>query len=271
MKKTVIDASKKPGIFTYLKEILAFRELLLSLAYRDFKLRYTRTYLGFSWAFIQPIFMLLVFGFIFNQVLNISTGNIPYLLFAFSGLWIWNYFAFVVNNAGVSLINYQNIIQKVYFPRIILPLSKGVLGLGDLCINAIILGLLLLIFQVSPSINIIFLPLFLVLLCLLAVGLGIWISALSIHYRDLQSLMPFLLQVGVYLTPVAYPDQLIPEKWKLLYFLNPLAGLLNGFRWSFFGEPLLNYSWLSFGIVLLVFISGFLFFRKLEYTMGDVL
>ena len=271
MARIIVDASKRPGIFSYLKELIAFRELLITLAFRDFKIRYTRTLLGITWAFLQPLFILLVFAFLFNQVLEIKTGEIPYLVFAFSGLWIWNYFAFVVSNAGSALINYRNVIQKVYFPRLILPLSKGVLGLGDLCINAILLIALMLVYQTPLKINIVFLPLILLLLWLFSVGLGIWISALSIQYRDLQALMPFLLQVGIYLTPIAYPDSLIPDNWKVLYFFNPLAGLINGVRWSLFGEPFLHLSWISFCVALLIFISGFLFFRRFEYDMVDVL
>ncbi|MDX2302405.1 MAG: ABC transporter permease [Microscillaceae bacterium] len=271
MAKIIIDAKKRLGIYEYLREIIQYRELLVNLAYRDFKIRYARTLLGVSWTIVQPMLTLMIFTLIFQQFLKVNSGKTPYLLFALSGLFTWNYFAFVVSNAGASLISYRNIIQKVYFPHLVLPMSKALLGLGDMLINGLLLILLMLFYQIMPSLQILFLPLFIILLLVFSLGLGIWLCALSVYYRDLQTLMPFLLQIGIYLSPVAYPSTLVPDQWQLIYYLNPMAGILAGLRWCLFGEPFSSLCWISYGLAGFIFISGFLFFRKAEDVIVDIL
>jgi lipopolysaccharide transport system permease protein len=270
MNRTIIEANKK-GLGLDLKELFQYKDLFFVLSYRDFKVKYAQTFLGFLWAFIQPLFTLIIFTFVFGKAVKVDTGNIPYPLFALAGLFPWTYFATVMSQAGNSVIGAQNLIKKIYFPRLIIPLSKGYIGLIDFGISFLFFIALMLYYNFFPSVNIIWLPLFMIITIMVALGTGIWLSALTIRYRDFQNVIPFMVQLGIYATPVAYPASLVPEKYQWVYYLNPMAGVVEGFRWCLLGSDMPgNHIFISFTIVILLFISSLYYFKKVEKVMADI-
>jgi lipopolysaccharide transport system permease protein len=270
MSKLVIDPRER-SIWLNGKELFAYRDLFLILAYRDLRVRYAQTFLGVLWAVIQPLCTLLIFSLVFGRAMQVDTGGVPYPVFAVCGMSAWTYFAFVMNQAGNSIIGAQAMIQKIYFPRLIIPLSKAVVGFVDFGISFLFILGLIAWFGVVPSGNIVFLPVFILLTVVTALGAGIWLSALTIRYRDFQHIVPFLVQLGLYATPIAYPSSLIPERFQLLVHLNPMAGIVESFRWSILGgEAPHPYSYLSFGLSVILFLSGLLYFRKVERVMADI-
>jgi lipopolysaccharide transport system permease protein len=276
MSKLVIDASQK-GIGLNFKELYRYRDLFWILAYRDLRVRYAQTFLGLLWGIIQPLATLLIFTLIFSRVVRVNTGSIPYPVFALSGMTAWTYFSFVMNQAGNSIISAQGMIQKIYFPRLIIPLSKAVVGLADFGISLVFLGALLIWFRVLPGWEVVFLPVFILFTLMAALGIGIWLSALTIRYRDFQQIVPFMVQFGLYATPVGYPASLLlvnekVSQWvKVLYFLNPMAGIAEGFRWSLIGGTLpLLYVYLSLAMAVFLLISGLFYFRSVEKVMADI-
>jgi lipopolysaccharide transport system permease protein len=274
MHKIVVDANKS-SFSLNLKELFSYRDLFLILAYRDLRVRYAQTFLGLAWAFLQPVITLLIFTLVFGRFVKVDTGNIPYPVFALCGMVAWTYFAFVMNQAGNSIIGAQEMVKKIYFPRLVIPLSKALVGLVDLCIALFLLIVLLLVYKVQISINIFVLPVFLVLMILSSLAVGIWLSALTIRYRDFQHIIPFLVQVGLYATPIAYPGETVikslPAWGVVLFYLNPMAGIVEGFRWSILGYGTLHgLSYVSFGVVVILFISGLVYFRKVERIMADI-
>ncbi|PKP08549.1 MAG: phosphate ABC transporter permease [Bacteroidetes bacterium HGW-Bacteroidetes-4] len=272
MHNTTIDAGKKLDLFD-IKELFRYKDLFFTLAYREFRVRYAQTFLGFFWAFLQPAATLLIFTFVFGRAIKVDTGNIPYPVFALSGMVAWTYFSFVVSQSGRSLINSQSMIQKIYFPRIILPLSQAMVGLIDFFITFLLLLLAMLWYGVLPSAHIWYLPLFLLMAIVAALAVGIWISALTIRYRDFMHVIPFLIQIGLYATPVAYSTLYIPEKYHLLYYsLNPMVGVVEGFRWSLIGQGSIHpYTFISMGVVLVLFVTSLIYFRKVEKVMADII
>lgn len=274
MPKTIIDANKS-ALSLGLRELLQYKDLFYTLSYRDFKVKYAQTFLGFIWAFIQPFMTLVVFALVFSRGLQLDTGNVPYILFAASGLAAWIYFSSVMSQAGSSIIGAQDMVQKIYFPRLVIPLSKAVVGLIDFTIALMVIFVLMAFYRFSPSANIVFLPFFIALAIIAALGVGIWLSALTIRFRDFQNIVPFLVRFGMFFTPVAYPSSLlvdrIPEWALIVYFLNPIAGIIDGFRWSILGTEAPNvWSYISFGMVILLFISSLFYFKKVERTIADI-
>jgi lipopolysaccharide transport system permease protein len=270
MHKLIIDANHK-NFGLNLKEIIAYKDLFLILAYRDLRVRYAQTFLGLLWAILQPLFTLLIFVLIFGKGIKVDTHAVPYPLFALSGLSAWTYFAFVMNQAGNSIIGAQGMIQKIYFPRLIIPLSKAVVGLVDFLVTLVFLIILMVWFKFSPSANILYLPVFMLLTMVAALGVGIWLSALTIRYRDFQHVVPFMVQFGLYASPIAYPASLIPYNYQTIYYLNPMAGIVEGFRWSIVGgEPVQLLSYISFSVAIILFVSGLFYFRKVEKIMADI-
>ena len=268
---TEINSDKKfsPGI----AELWKARELTLMLASRDFKVRYSQTFFGILWALIQPLFTLFIFILVFGKAIKINTYGVPYPVFALCGMLAWNYFSFVFSQAGSSIINSQSIITKIYFPKLVIPFSKTLVGIIDFGITLTLTLIIIAIYKVPFSTNIVFFPLFLLLLYFLSAGAGIWLSALSIRYRDLQNTIPFMVQLGLYFSPVAYPSALIPEKFRLLYFLNRLAGVVEGFRWCLIGSPLPSVQIMiaTVIIIFLVFVTGIWYFRKVEDVIADII
>lgn len=275
MSKTIIDANKSWYSLDF-KELFEYKDLFYTLAYRDFKVRYAQTFLGLAWAFIQPLLTLMVFALLFSKGLQVDTGGAPYLLFAACGLTGWTYFSTVMSQAGSSIIGAQSMVQKIYFPRLVIPLSKAVVGLIDFCITLLIILLLMVFYQYPPSPNIIFFPLFVLIAILSALGVGIWLSALTIRFRDFQHIVPFLVRFGMFFTPVAYPAEIVVKRlpgWaSVLYYMNPIAGVVEGFRWSILGgNPPDMYSFISFAVVFLLFISSIFYFKKVERTIADII
>jgi lipopolysaccharide transport system permease protein len=270
MQKLVIDASQK-SLSLNTKELFHYKDLFIILAYRDLRVRYAQTFLGILWAVLQPLCTLLIFVLIFGKGMKIETGAVPYPLFALSGLSAWTYFAFVMTQAGNSIIGAQSMIQKIYFPRLIIPLSKAVVGLVDFVITLLFIIVLMAWYHFTPSGNIVFLPIFILFTIVSALGIGIWLSALTIRYRDFQHILPFMVQLGLYATPIAYPASIIPERYQLLYHLNPMVGVVESFRWSIVGGNMPNqFAWISFGVAIVLFVSGLLYFRKVERVMADI-
>lgn len=271
--KTIIDAQKSSWI-PNIKELIRYKDLFFTLAWRDFRVRYAQTTVGFLWAFIQPIVTLVILNIVFGSFAQVDTGELPHLLFTVSGLALWSYFSYVLMNSGNSIIANQGMVKKIYFPRLVIPLSKAVVGLIDLGIVLLIMIGFMIYFGFPPSVNIWAAPLFIFGGMIAALSVGIWLSALTVRYRDFQHVVPFMVQIGLYATPVAYPvseaSSRFPEWAMSIYFLNPMAGVIEGFRWSVFGVGELSYlTFISFGMILLLFISGVAYFNKIESEMAD--
>lgn len=268
--RIIIEAGKPANLG--LRELWHYRDLFWVLAYRDLRVRYAQTFLGLLWVVLQPVTTLFIFVIVFGVAVKVETGDIPYPLFALSGLTMWTYFSAVLSQAGSSVIGAQQMIQKIYFPRLVIPLSKATVAMVDYAVAFLFLLIMLIWYGYTPSANLFFLPIFLFVNMIAALGMGIWVSALTIRYRDFQHVIPFLVQFGLYATPVGYPASLIPEKYQALYFLNPMAGIVEGTRWCFFGgQPIPSMAYLSFGIVLVLFFSGIIYFRRLERIMADII
>jgi len=258
-----------------LAELLRYRDLLLVLAYRDYRVRYAQTLVGLAWAFVQPTVTLLIFSIVFGRAVGIDTGAVPYPLFAVCGMAAWSYFAYVVSQSGTSIIGAQEMIKKIYFPRLVIPLSKAVVGLIDFGITALLILALMLYYGVAPSLHVAFLPLFAGAGVVAALAVGVWTSALTIRYRDFQHVVPFVVQVGLYATPVVYPAALVTDAvpgWAgVVYYLNPMAGIVEGFRWAVLGtNPPNSLSTLSLGITLILLLGGLFYFKSVERTMADL-
>ena len=245
------------------------------LAYRDLRVRYAQTFLGLLWAVIQPLATLIIFTIVFGRAIRVDTGNVPYPLFAVCGMAAWSYFSFVLAQSGNSIISSQEMVKKIYFPRLVIPLSKALVGFVDFLIAFCFIVILLFFYQFPPSGNIIFLPVYAFACILSSLAVGTWLSALTIRYRDFQHIVPFLVQFGLYATPVGYPADMIVDNlpgWAtVLYYFNPMAGIVEGFRWSILGGQMPSmYSYISLSIVLVLFVSGLFYFRKVEKVMADI-
>lgn len=274
MARIVVDANKSTFSLN-LKELFSYWDLFLILAYRDLRIRYAQTFLGVTWALLQPLITLIIFTLVFGRFVKVDTGGVPYPVFALCGMVAWTYFAFVMNQSGNSIIGAQEMVKKIYFPRLVIPLSKAVVGLVDFCIAFVLLLMLILFYDVPVSLNIIMLPVFVGLTVLSALAAGIWLSALSIRFRDFQHITPFLVQVGLYATPIAYPGDVVirtlPDAAVILFYLNPMAGIVEGFRWSILGYGTLHsVSFISFAMVIVLFLSGLIYFKKVERVMADL-
>lgn len=255
------------------KEIWQYRELFFFLAWRDIKVRYKQTVLGAMWALLQPLLTMALFSIIFGMLLRVNTEGVPYPVFAFAALLPWQLFAFALMHASNSLVNDKNLVTKVYFPRIIVPLASVVTGLADFFVSFVILVGMLFIYDISVSYRILTLPLFILFALSSALATGIWLSALIVKYRDFRYIIPFLTQFWMYATPIAYSTSLIPEQWRSLYALNPMVGVVEGFRWALLGNVELDVTSLlvSAGVVIALFISGLLYFRRMEDSFADVI
>lgn len=272
--RIIVDATKR-GFSLNLKELLEYRDLFLILAYRDLRVRYAQTFLGLAWAFLQPAATLLIFTVVFGRAVKVDTGGIPYPVFAITGMTAWSYFSFVLNQSGNSIIGAQEVVKKIYFPRLVIPLSKAVVGFVDFLMAFAILVALMVVYRVMPSANLVFLPVFIVLTVVSSLAVGIWLSALTIRYRDFQHVVPFLVQFGLYATPIAYPSETIidnlPRWGTVLYYLNPMAGVVEGFRWSVLGgAPPNAFAYLSFGMMALLFVTALVYFKRVERVMADI-
>jgi lipopolysaccharide transport system permease protein len=255
-----------------LKELWEYRELLYFLTWRDVKVRYKQTALGAAWAVIQPFFMMIVFSLFFGKLGGIPSDGIPYPVFAFCALLPWQLFAHALSESSNSLVANERLITKVYFPRLIVPISAVLGGLVDFAIAFVILLGMMAYYGIMPTVMVVTLPLFLLLAVTTALGVGLWLSALNVQYRDVRYTIAFLTQFWLFATPVAYPSSIIPERWRWLYGLNPMAGVVEGFRWALLGKTegpgvMLAVSILA---VILIGIGGLYYFRRMEQTFADV-
>lgn len=268
----IIDADHK-RIFPDFKEIFRYRDLFITLTWRDFRVRYAQTTIGLLWALIQPVITLLILNLVFGRFVGVKT-EVPHILFTIAGMSTWTYFSYVMSNAGSSIIAAQGMVKKIYFPRLIIPLSKAVVGLIDFGISILIMIILMFWYDVTPTANVWLAPLFVLMGMLAALSVGIWLSALTVRFRDFQHIVPFMVQIGLYLTPIAYPAEFASKhlpKWaSTIYYLNPMAGVVQGFRWSIFGgEAPGNLMFVSFGMVFFILFTGLLYFHKVEDEMAD--
>ena len=255
-----------------LRELWKFRELLYLLSWRDIKVRYKQTVIGGAWAILQPFLTMVVFSIIFGQLLKVPSDGVAYPVFSYAALVPWNFFAAALTRSGNSLIADANLISKVYFPRLILPLSAVLSLILDFAIAFVILVLMMFFYNIVPGFAVLTLPLFLVLALMTALACGVWLSAVNIKYRDIAYVIPFLTQFWLFVTPVAYPSTIIPEPWRVFYGLNPMAGVVEGFRWALLGQE--NPAWdlicVSVLVVLALLISGLFYFRRMEHEFADV-
>jgi lipopolysaccharide transport system permease protein len=255
-----------------LLDLWRYRELLLLLTWRDIKVRYAQTALGATWAVIQPLLTMLIFSVIFGQLAKLPSDGIPYPIFTFVALLPWQLFAFSLTNSSQSLVGSQNLVSKVYFPRLVIPIASVLPGLVDFAISFMVLVGMLMYYQIPLTARILALPLFLLLAVMSALAVGLWLSALNVEYRDIRYVVPFLTIFWQYATPVAYSASLIPEKWRLLYGLNPMTGVVEGFRWALLGSGRIDgMIWVSFGIIILILVSGLAYFKRMEATFADVI
>ena len=255
-----------------LRELWEYRELLYFLTWRDIKVRYKQTVLGAAWAVIQPLFMMLVFSLFFGKLAGVPSDGIPYPVFAFCGLLPWQLFANSLTQASNSLVGSQNLITKVYFPRLVVPISAVLGGVVDFAIAFVLLLAMMFYYGIVPGWQIVVLPGLVLLVVLASLGVGLWLSALNVQYRDVRYTISFLVQFWLFATPVAYPSSIVPEKWRVLYALNPMVGVVDGFRWALLGKPespgvpLL----ISMIVVVLLLVGGLYYFRRMEQQFADI-
>jgi lipopolysaccharide transport system permease protein len=253
-------------------DLWQYRELLYFLAWRDFKVRYKQTLLGAAWAVIQPLFTMVVFSIFFGYLGKIPSDGIPYPVFAYCALLPWSLFAHALSESSNSLVNNQGLITKVYFPRLIIPIAPLFVGLVDFGIAFVVLLGLMLYYGITPGVAILTVPLFLLLAVLSALAVGMWLSALNVEYRDVRYTIPFLTQLWLFATPVAYPSSLLPEPWRSLYGLNPMAGVVEGFRWALLGSPnsLGPLIAVSATVIVVLLLGGLWYFTRMEQTFADI-
>lgn len=254
------------------RELWEYRELLYFLIWRDVKVRYKQTALGAAWAVIQPFFMMVVFSLFFGRLAKVPSDGIPYPVFTFCALLPWQLFANALTESSNSLVGNQNLITKVYFPRLVVPISAVLGGLVDFVIAFVILLGMMLYYGIVPGWAIVTLPGFILLAVLTALGVGLWLSALNVQYRDVRYTIGFLVQLWLFLTPVAYPSSIVPEKWRPLYGLNPMAGVVEGFRWALLGksQPPGAMLWVSVAVVIVILFGGLYYFRRMEQQFADI-
>lgn len=255
------------------KELWRFRELIYFLTWRDIKVRYKQTLLGIAWAVIQPLMTMVVFSFFFGQLAQVPSDGIPYPLFTFAGLVPWTFFANALTQSSNSLVNNANLIQKVYFPRLIIPVSAVLAGIVDFLLAFLVLLGIMVYFGVFPSLSLLTLPLFILLAFITSLGVGLWFTALSVQFRDVRYVVGFLVQFWFFITPVTYSSSMLEGQWRLLYGINPMVGVVEGFRWALLksGESPDSLIYVSAGIALLIFIGGLFYFRRMEKTFSDVI
>ena len=268
----VIEAGKTEG--QYWKDIWHYRELFYFLAWRDILVRYKQTVIGIAWSLIRPLLTMVVFTIIFGKLAKLPSGGVPYPILVFAAMLPWQFFSNSLSESSNSLIANANLLSKIYFPRIIMPTSSVIVGLVDFFISFVILAILMIWYQFIPDWRIVTLPFFLMLALFASLGFGLWIAALNVKYRDFRYIVPFIVQFGLYISPVGFSSSIVPGKWRFLYSINPMVGVIDGFRWALLGQNIQLY-WpgflLSIGLTVLVFLYGLRYFRMTERTFADVI
>ena len=255
-----------------LAELWAYRELLYFLIWRDIKVRYKQTALGATWAIIQPFSTMVVFSLFFGKLAKMPSDGIPYPIFAYAALVPWTFFAGGLTQSSNSLVGSSNLITKVYFPRLVIPLATVLSGVVDFMLALVVLVGMMLYYHIVPGLNLLWLPLFLLLALVTSLGVGLWLSSLNVKYRDVRYIVPFLTQFWLFATPIAYPSSLLSQPWRTIYGLNPMVGVVEGFRWSLLGTnssagPMVLVSSV---VALLILVSGAFYFRRMEKTFADI-
>jgi lipopolysaccharide transport system permease protein len=279
-------ASPEPGLTVYqaqrgwvvlnLRELWKYRELTFFLAWRDIKVRYKQAVLGAAWVVLQPLIQTVVFTVIFSILFKVASPNpeIPYAVFALTGLVLWTYFSGSLSRATGCLVGQSSLLTKVYFPRLVIPISTMFTGLVDLLISLGIVGVVMAVYGIVPGWQLVFFPVFILLAMMTALSVGLWLGALNVLYRDVGSILPFLVQILMYLSPVVIPPNYVNkyEALRVIFALNPMTGALNGFRWCFLGEPFdTTFFWYSLVAIAVLMAGGLVFFKRMERTFADVI
>ncbi|MGJ5673040.1 MAG: ABC transporter permease [Nostochopsis sp.] len=271
-QELVIEAGRSER--QYWQDIWRYRELLYFLAWRDILVRYKQTAIGIAWALIRPFLTMVVFTFVFGNLAKLPSGGVPYPILVFAAMLPWQFFANALSESSNSLISNANLVSKVYFPRLIVPISAVVVSFVDFMISGMILLGLMAWYNFVPDWRILTLPLFILIAFAASIGVGLWLAALNVEYRDFRYIVPFIVQFGLYISPVGFSSSVVPQQWRLLYSLNPMVGVIDGFRWAILGKENSIYLpgfLLSLGLVVLILISGIWYFRKMERTFADVI
>lgn len=267
----IIEPGK--GFKQYWRDLWLYRELFYFMAWRDILVRYKQTVIGVAWSVLRPLATMLVLTFVFGRIARLPSEGMPYPLMVFSAMLPWQLFANALSESSNSLVTNAQMLTKVYFPRLVIPTSSVIVSLVDFLISFVLLAMLMLWYGVFPGMRMLALPLILTLALMAALGAGFWFSALNIQYRDFRYIVPFLVQFGLYVSPVGFSSAVVPEKWRLLYSLNPMVGVVDGFRWALLGGEASLYlpgSMISIVLVLLLFFSGLWYFRRMERVFADV-
>ncbi|TLD68437.1 ABC transporter permease [Phragmitibacter flavus] len=258
----------------YWGDLWRFRELFYFLAWRDILVRYKQTVVGIAWALIQPLLTMIIFSVVFGKLGNMPSHGVPYPLFVFAALLPWQFFSRAMSEASGSLVGNANLVSKIYFPRLIIPAASVITALVDFLIAAMFLVLLMVWFQWMPSWRVVFIPGFLLMALGLAIGVGLWLAALNVTYRDFRYIVPFIVQFGLYVSPVGMSSSVVPDEWRLVYSINPMVGVIDGFRWAILGggnHLHLPGLLLSGGLVVVILITGLRYFRATERRFADVI
>lgn len=272
LSELTIEAGRNQRL--YWQDLWRYRELFYFLAWRDILVRYKQTVIGMAWALIRPFLTMVVFTLVFGSLAKLPSGGVPYPILVFAGMLPWQFFANALSECGNSLITNANLISKVYFPRLIIPASAVVVSFVDFMVSGMILLGLMAWYNFVPSWRILLLPVFVLIAAAAAMGAGLWLAALNVKYRDFRYIVPFIVQFGLYISPVGFSSNVVAEKWRLIYSLNPMVGVIDGFRWAILGGNTHLY-WpgfgVSLGLVVLLFVSGVAYFRKTERSFADVI
>jgi len=271
---TVVIQPVKGLVSLNLKDIWKYRELVYFLTWRDLKVRYKQSVLGVLWAILQPLLNMVVFTVVFGNLAKLPSDGLPYPIFSYTATVPWAFFAAALSTTARSMLTSGNMISKIYFPRMIVPFASVLANLVDFAIAFVILIALMFFYHIIPSINMLFLPLFLLLAIIIAMGVGLWLSALVVMYRDFGYILGFIPTFWMYISPVVYPSSMIPEQWRLIYSLNPMTGVIEGFRWALLGTPVavtpLMFA-VSAAISVIIFVTGMFYFRRMERVFTDMI
>lgn len=271
-QELIIEAGRSER--QYWRDLWRYRELFYFLAWRDILVRYKQTVVGVAWSFLRPLMTMLIFTFLFKKVAKIPDDGTPYPLTSFVGILAWNFFSISLQESGNSMVANSNLISKIYFPRLVVPAATVVTTFVDFLISSLLLGGLMAWYRFAPSGHIFVLPIFVVMACGAAIGCGLWLSALMVRYRDVRFIIPFVVQLGLFLSPVGIKTMAVPEKWRLLYSMNPVVGVIDGFRWAILGGNNPIYApgmAISLAMTTLLLVTGIWYFRKTERSFADVI
>lgn len=268
----VVEAGKTEK--NYWRDLWRYRELFYFLAWRDILVRYKQTVIGIAWSVLRPLLTMIVFTVVFGKIAKLPSNGVPYAIFVYSAMMPWQFFSNSLSESSGSLIGNSNLISKVYFPRIIIPTSSVIVALVDFLISFILFFFILLWYNYMPAASIFAVPFFLLLSFCAAMGFGLWLCALTVEYRDFRYIVPFIVQFGLYISPVGFGSEVIPESWRRIYSLNPMAGVIDGFRWSISGDSCpvnMTCFMISAAVNVIILMSGIWYFRKTEKTFADVI